>query len=440
MLLNLIYLVTIAVASPWIAYRAMAQGRYRRGIRQKFFGLSKTDVTSSTSPTAWFHAVSVGEVNLLPGLITAFKKRNPHWHVVVSCSTDTGFDLAIQRLEILGTPVFFCPLDFTWAVKRTLKTLQPKLLVLVELELWPNLVRLASQSGCPCAVVNARLSEKSASSYLRVARVIRSTFARLAWVGCQDHDYAARFIACGTPQSAITVTGSLKFDDAPTTRETIEVQSRLNWSGASPWHQVLLAGSTHEGEEQIAIEAYRQLIGSYPDLRLILTPRHSTRFNEVQALIESMGFQCRRRSTSTTESSNWDSNTVLLIDTIGELRHWWGTARIAFVGGGFGDRGGQNMLEPAGYGCAVCFGPNTKNFEEIASRLIVADGAVRLQEAQDLVSFAKRCLDEPPAADQLGINAQAVVQSHRGATDRTIDHLSELASVHDYKPYVSRAA
>lgn len=450
MLFNLIYLTAMLLASPWIAYRAVAHGRYRRGLRQKLFGLrahpgrvnprSGRTGPDDLQPTAWFHAVSVGEVNLLPGVIAAFRDRHPHWRVVVSCSTDTGYDLANQHFSLTGTPVFFCPLDFTWAIRRTLKALQPQLLVLAELELWPNLIRLASDSGCQCAVINARLSEKSLSSYTRASRFLRATFARLAWVGCQDHDYAARFIACGTPESVVTVTGSLKFDDAPTTRETPEVNRRLEWTGADCWHQIMLAGSTHDGEERIAIEAYRQLVVEHPELRLVLTPRHTHRFGEVAKLVESMGFHCRRRSQSPEPASHWDADTVILVDTIGELRHWWGTARIAFVGGGFGDRGGQNMLEPAGYGCAVCFGPNTDNFEDIARRLIAADGAVRLQSESDLSAFVRRCLLDPPAADRLGVHAQAMVSSHRGATQRSIDHLSELAASREVIPVLRRAA
>jgi 3-deoxy-D-manno-octulosonic-acid transferase len=439
-LFNLLYLTAMIVASPWIAYRAIAHGRYRRGVRQKLFGIRPSDINMTSQPTAWFHAVSVGEVNLLPGLVTAFRKRHPHWRVVISTSTDTGYDLALDRFSKTGVPVFFCPLDFSWAVKRTLRTLQPKLLVLAELELWPNLIRLATESGCQCAVVNARLSEKSFVTYTKASRFLRTTFQRLAWVGCQDHDYSSRFIACGTPETAVSVTGSLKFDDAPTTRDTNEVHDRVNWAGAGAWHQIMLAGSTHNGEERMAIDAYLQLRAAHPELRLIVSPRHATRFDEVAALIETKGLNCRRRSQSRAAATEWDADTVILVDTIGELRHWWGAARVAFVGGAFGERGGQNMLEPAGYGCAVCFGPNTKNFEDIARRLIAADGAVRLNQESELAEFVDRCLNDIPAADRLGIHAQAMVMSHRGATQRTIEHLAELATSREIAPIYTRAA
>jgi 3-deoxy-D-manno-octulosonic-acid transferase len=462
-LFNFIYFSAMLIASPWIAYRAIAHGRYRRGVMQKLFGLRRAELPNAgrgqrevgvlespfsaaassqteSAPTAWFHAVSVGEVNLLPGLIAAFRKRHPHWQVVVSCSTDTGFELANERFAKAGIFVFFCPLDFTWAVRRTIKTLQPQLLVLAELELWPNLIRLASESGCQCAVINGRLSERSYAKYMRLNRFFRRTFARLAWVGSQDHDYAARFIACGAPESVVNVTGSLKFDNAPTSRDTIEVSDYQHWAGANAWHQVLIAGSTHDGEERISLNTYKQLIGKHPELRLVITPRHASRFDEVAKLIVSMGLVCRRRSTSTAPATEWNSDTVILVDKIGELRHWWGTARIAFVGGAFGDRGGQNMLEPAGYGCAVCFGPNTRNFEDIARRLIAADGAVRLQVPAELTSFVERCLTDHPAADRMGIDAQSMVLSHLGATDKTVDHLATLAASREIVPFYRRAA
>jgi len=440
MFFNILYLFGLLAASPWIAYRAFFQGRYRRGVSQKLFGLRHGDIESSNQSTAWFHAVSVGEVNLIPGLVASFRADHPHWRVVVSCSTDTGYDLATSKFAGTGVDVFFCPLDFTWAVRKTVRTLQPQLLVLAELELWPNLIRIARDYGCQVAIVNARLSKKSAANYRRFWRIVSPTFARIDWIGCQDHDYADRFIACGATQSAVTVTGCLKFDNAPSSRDTLDVVSRLDWLGHHPWHQVFLAGSTHDGEERIAIQTYQQLSDSHPDLRLAMTPRHAPRFDDVAKLIVSMGFRCRRRSEMSPAAADWDADTIILLDTIGDLRHWWGTAQIAFVGGSFVSRGGQNMLEPAGYGAAVCFGPNTQNFEDITRRLLAADGAVQLQTPGELTDFVRQCLLDPPATDRLGIHAAAMVASHRGATARTLQHLAAMAAMRDVVPLVRRAA
>lgn len=430
MFLNFLYCAALWIASPLVIYRAARYGRYRRGVRQKFLGLSHEDLEHGTAkfnpsaPVAWFHAVSVGEVNLIAGLVRSFRAAHPDYQVVVSSSTDTGYDLAKSRFHDL--PVFFCPLDFTWAVNRTFATLKPRLLVLAELELWPNLIRYAGQWDCRVAVANGRLSERSGNSYLRFSRLLRPTFARLDWIGCQETSYAERFIACGARPEAVAITGSIKFDDAPSTRDTPEIHRVARWAGVDPWHQVLVAGSTHGGEEELALQAYQKLTAEHRELRLVIVPRHKERFDEVAKLIAAAGFQVRRRSETLLPCDHWPADTVVLVDTLGELQQWWGISRIAFVGGGFGARGGQNMLEPAGYGSAVCFGPNTQNFEDIARRLVEAEGAVRLQEPADLTRFIQRCLTDLPAADALGLQARKVVTAHRGATARTIKQLSRL--------------
>lgn len=432
MLLNILYCIALWIASPLVIYRSARYGRYRRGVRQKFFGVRADDFSppladpssADSSPVAWFHAVSVGEVNLVAGLIDAFRKEHPDYQVVVSTTTDTGYDLAKSRFVDL--PVFFCPLDFTWAVDQTFRTLRPNLLVLAELELWPNLIKHAGQWGCRVAIANGRLSARSASRYQRFAAALARTFARIDWIGCQDSEIADRFLACGASPDSVAITGSIKFDNAPLNRDLPEISRIARWSAVDPWHQVFIAGSTQSGEEEAALATYRQLSESHRELRLAIVPRHRERFAQVASLIEAAGYQVRRRSEHHTPAEHWAADTVILVDTVGELRNWWGISRIAFVGGSFGDRGGQNMLEPAGYGSAVCFGPNTQNFRDIARRLLDAGGAVRLNTPADLTTFVARCLDEPPAADSLGRQARSVVMSHRGATEKTVQQLSRL--------------
>jgi len=445
MLLNILYCIALWIASPLVIYRSARYGRYRRGVRQKFFGLRADDFLPpiadpsfpDTAPVAWFHAVSVGEVNFVAGLIDAFRKSHPDYQVVVSTTTDTGYDLAKSRFVDL--PVFFCPLDLTWAVDQTFRTLRPRLLVLAELELWPNLIKHAGMWGCRVAIANGRLSDKSAKNYLRFSPFIARTFARIDWIGCQDAEIAGRFRACGATADAVAITGSIKFDNAPLNRDTPEISRIARWAAVDPWHQVLIAGSTQSGEEEVALATYRQLSESHRELRLAIVPRHRERFDQVATLIEAAGYHVRRRSEHHTPAEHWGADTVILVDTVGELRNWWGISRIAFVGGSFGDRGGQNMLEPAGYGSAVCFGPNTQNFRDIAQRLLNAGGAVRLNTPSDLTTFVAQCLNEPPAADAIGRQARAVVMSHRGATEKTIQQLSRLLGT-DTRELKSRAA
>lgn len=435
MLLNLVYCLALLAVLPMVTYRMARYGRYRRGLRQKFCGLSSDDLAAwgwdrepasplHRGPVVWFHAVSLGEVNLVAGLVEAFRRARPECRIVVSTSTDTGYDLARARLADL--PIFFCPLDFSWAVEQTMRQLRPQLLVLAELELWPNLIRSAKRHGCAVALVNGRMSRRSCDHYVRFGRLLAPTFARLDWVGCQDDDAAGRYAACGTRPSAITITGSVKFDNAPETRDTVEIQRIARWSGVEPWQQVFVAGSTQQCEELAALRTYRALAERFRELRLVIVPRHRDRFDAVAELIAQQGYRVRRRSVSGSASAHWPADTIVLVDTIGELQHWWGLGRIALVGGSFGERGGQNMLEPAGYGCATCFGPSTENFADIARQLLAADAAVRLQSTDELTPFVARCLDEPPAADRLGLRAREVVNAHRGATSRTIRCLLRL--------------
>ena len=430
MLANLLYITALMLLSPLILYRMIRYGRYRRGVLQKLWGLSNAEAKAITRGRrcVWVHAVSVGEVNLLPRLINQLESETT-LPIVVSTSTDTGYDLAVQHFG--RQRVFFCPLDFTWAVRRTLRGLNPVQLVLAELELWPNLIRLASMQGCPAVVINGRLSERSCNGYQKFRRLTQPIFRRLSRVACQDETSRRNFVACGTEPERLEVTGSLKFDDAPTDRDVPEVNQRKVWAGVDPTHQVWVVGSTQEGEEQMAITAFLELRCRHPHLRLALVPRHQERFDRVAELVIKAGLELRRRSkTRLSDAGTWQPNEVILIDTIGELRHWWGVADIATVGGSFGDRGGQNMLEPAGYGCAVSFGPNTRNFKEIANRLIESDAAMRLQNGEELIGFVDRCIAEPSFAAALGSTAQQLVRRHCGAVTRTLEILQqELATL-----------
>ncbi|TWU26175.1 3-deoxy-D-manno-octulosonic acid transferase [Novipirellula galeiformis] len=424
MFANLLYTIALLLLSPLIVYRMLRHGRYRRGVREKLIGISQSQAATLTQgkPTLWLHAVSVGEVNLLGDLVKRLQRQYPEHRILVSSSTDTGHELATKRFG--ADQVFFCPLDFSWAVARTIRHLQPSLLVLAELELWPNLVQIATQHDCPVMVVNARLSERSAAGYQRFGFLTQSTFARLAWVGCQNEQAAKRFLDCGTPAEKIAVTGSIKFDNAPSDRETLEVQSRIQWSGLDPWNRVWVVGSTQPGEEAMALEIYNALTPSHPELRLVLVPRHVERFDAVANLVEGAGLNVHRRSIAPSlHDTHWRADTVILVDTIGELRHWWGLSQIATVGGSFGSRGGQNMLEPAGYGSAVSFGPDTRNFKEIANQLVAQGGAVRVADAAELRQFVEQCLTDIPAADALGRTARRVIAEHQGATERTLDAL-----------------
>lgn len=420
MLLNLLYFVVLTLLSPWLLYRAMTTGRYREGLREKLLG--QVPKRKGARKCFWLHAVSVGEVNLLGRLIEEIQTQLPEVQCVVSTTTKTGMELARKKYGKTLT-VFYCPFDFTWTVRRAMRRIRPDVLILAELELWPNLIRVAKRHGARTAVVNGRLSENSFRGYGRIRPLIRPILQRLDLIAVQDESYAERFRQLGARESVVHVTGSMKYDGATTDRSNLRTLKLAKLAGITSDDIVFLAGSTQEPEEQAALDTYRNLVEKYPSLRLILVPRHPERFDAVARLLDDSGVAWLRRSQLL---SGGACPRVLLVDTIGELGAWWGTARIAFVGGSFGSRGGQNMIEPAAYGAAVSFGTNTRNFRDIVSAMLARDAAIVVADAAALHDFVQRCLVDPGYATLLGDRASRLVQDQLGATARTVELLAKL--------------
>jgi 3-deoxy-D-manno-octulosonic-acid transferase len=376
-------------------------------------------------PCIWLHAVSVGEVNLLEPIVARWQRLHPDRDCVISTTTRAGYELACKKYA--PRLIFYCPLDFTWAVRRAMERIRPDLLVLVELELWPNLIEAARAHGAKVAVINGRLGEKSFRGYSRIRVLIRHSLARLNLIAAQNEDYANRFVSLGARQQFVHCTGSIKFDGARTDRNNAQTQRLAALAGIRDHDIVLLAGSTQDPEESLALAVFQRLAREFPRLRLILVPRHPERFNDVAAMLDRTGIAWQRRSqlAPDCQTAATDSR-VLLVDAIGELGHWWGTAHIAFVGGSLTQRGGQNMIEPAAYGAAVCFGPNTWNFRDIVAHLLDREAAVVVGNEQELETFVRRCLSDPAYAETLGRRAQQLVLEQQGAADRTIQLLHEL--------------
>ena len=420
-LLNVAYLALIAAALPWLLYQRLRHGKYRGGWREKFLGL--LPLRSGKAPCIWLHAVSVGEVNLLLPLVERWQRLHPAWAVVISTTTQTGFQLAKKRYS--QHTVVYCPLDFTWAVRRAMRALRPDLLVLSELELWPNLIAAAKEHGAKVAVINGRLSEKSFRGYRRVRWLLSLVLPQIDAIAVQNEEYSARFLALGATPSAVIVTGSVKFDGARTDRGAPETQRLARLAGIQREDIVFLAGSTQESEESLALDVFQRLADEFPKLKLILVPRHLERFGDVAALLNQRGLPWQRRSELPGAGKG---ARVLLVDAVGELGHWWGTAEIAFVGGSLTRRGGQNMIEPAGYGAAISFGPNTWNFRDVVAMFLRRDAAVVVRDSHELEFFVRRCLSDPAFATNLGQRAQALVLEQQGAADRTIRLLEELVA------------
>jgi 3-deoxy-D-manno-octulosonic-acid transferase len=422
---NIGYAILLLLLAPWLLYRRFTTGRYRDRIAERFWG--SLSFRLSKGPAIWIHAVSVGEVQVAASFAEALRHKWPNTELYVTTATQTGFALARRRFP--HDTVSYAPLDFTWAIRRAFHRIRPSLILLVELEVWPNWIRTAKRLGVPVAVINGRLSPRSFRGYQRLRSMLRSTFAKLDLVAAQDPQYAARFSQLGTPAERVHVTGSLKFDGAVTDRNHPRITELLSRTAFQKEDVVWVVGSTQAPEEEIALEIFRELRHKYPQLRLVLVPRHPERFDEVAQLLDHARIPYVRwtKLSSPLTLQPEDGHPVLLIDTVGDLRFWWGIAKVAFVGGSLSQRGGQNMIEPAAYGAAVCFGPNTINFRDVVEHLLEAQGAVVVEDGPALREFIDNMMSDLEAAEQLGQRAKAVVERHGGATDRTLQLLEHLA-------------
>jgi 3-deoxy-D-manno-octulosonic-acid transferase len=430
LILDALYLLALIILSPWLAWRAAATGRYRRDLTAKLLGRVRVPGRQEClphQPVAWFHAVSVGEVKLLGTLVPAFQTRHPDWLVVVSSTTDTGLAEARRRFPHLS--VIAWPFDFSWAVATALDAVDPALVVLAESELWPNFLAAARRRGVPVVVVNARMSPRSFRRLSRVAGLARRLlFGRVARFAVQEEEYAERLRQLGVPADRLAVTGSIKYDgaagerDTPRTRELkrlLSVSRDSERSAEEPSPLVWLAGSTHAPEESIVLGVFARLRGRFPHLRLILVPRHPDRFEEVARLVEEAGLPFVRRSRVTEPLPEMPA--VVLVDTVGELGAAWGLADVGFTGGSLdGRRGGQSMIEPAGYGVPCLFGPHVWNFKDAARRLVEVGGAVMVNDAAELERELARLLADEDLRARTGTAARELVRRQQGATGRTL--------------------
>ncbi len=420
-LLNLVYAALLIAVSPIVLWRMLTQGKYRDGWGQKLWG--QLPASDENRPCLWLHAVSVGEVMQLRPVVDALRAQYGDHRFVISTTTVTGHDVACKSFP--DDTVCYFPLDFTWAVRRAIRRVRPVALVLVELELWPNLIAAAHRRGIPVILVNGRLSAISFRGYHRIRFLMRPLLAKVHTLAVQNETYAERMRQLGAPEDRLHITGSIKFDAVQIDRHhprTVEVRRRF---GISDEELVFIAGSTQAPEEDYALAAYRELRTTFPNLRLVLVPRHKERFEEVARLVQSRRLPLIRRSSPRTMPAA-NEPPVLLLDTLGELSACWGLADIAFVGGSLTNRGGQNMIEPAGYGAAVLFGPNTRNFRDVVEILLNYEAARVVHSAEELTVAVRTLLDDPSTRGAMGRKAQELVLAQQGATARTVALVAQV--------------
>lgn len=367
----------------------------------------------------WVHAASVGEVITARPLIHSLIDDYPEHRVIVTTMTATG----AQRVQALfGDLVthYFVPLDFPGATRRFVRRLDPEIAIIIETELWPNLIHACVMAGIPVAIVNGRITERGFARYQRFPKLMGEAIRRLAWVGAKSGEDAKRFRTLGVTARRINVTGALKYD-LQIDESIFEAGDALRTAiGQRP---VWVAGSTHEGEETQLLEAHARLLTRFPDALLILVPRHPQRFDEVDDLCREKGFAVARR----THEAHIDTATqVYLGDTMGELMTLYAAGDIAFVGGSLVDIGGHNLLEPAALGLPVVSGPSLSSLGDVVNTLDEAHARVEVQGSGALSETLVTLFLDDERRERLGQNAQAVVAANRGALQHTRDYLARL--------------
>ena len=402
-LYTLLLWLALPVATAVVGWRGLRDRQYWRGWTQRFgFG------TTTADPVIWFHAVSVGEVQAAVGLVSALHAALPAVPVLFTSATPTGRERARQACGEIAT-VRYAPYDLPGMLRRLLRTARPRLLIVLETELWPNLLHQCARASIPVLLVNARISPRTLQAYSRWRGLLTCLALDNLRIAAQSAADATRFAALGVPEPAIRVTGNLKFDAQI---EPAVVQRGRQWrERLAAGRPVWVAGSTHEGEERAVLDAHRGALQSLGGALLILAPRHPQRFDDVERLLQAMPLRHQRRS-RVDEASEID---VLLLDTIGDLTDFYAAADVAFVGGSLVPIGGHNLLEPAALGLPVVSGPHNFAVPEVAAALQVAGGLAVVPDAAALAREISRLLGDGPERQRRGAAARAVVEANRGA-------------------------
>lgn len=401
-----------------LAWRGQKLPAYRKRWRERFALYTSLPEQGGI----WFHAVSVGEAEAAFPIIRDFQTRYPSLKILVTCTTPTG---SARIKTVMGKTVqhVYLPYDLPDCMARFLGHFQPRLGVIMETEIWPNLYRECQRQRIPLAIVNGRLSEKSTRGYRRIGRLVAESLCSVSLIAAQTVLDAKRYIEIGADPETIVVVGNVKFDiefSEAMRKQALVLRAEL--FGNRP---VWIAGSTHPGEEEQILAALEQVRKEIPDVLLVLAPRHPERRGGVLNLCMKSGFSVRCRSEAQLCDQSVD---VFLVDSLGELRLFYGASDVAFVGGSLVSRGGHNVLEPASAGVPILFGPHMFNFIEIAQRLKEAGGAVEIRDSKELALWILRLLSEPVARSEIGIKGHNFVKANRGSVRRISDLIASLLS------------
>ena len=422
-----IYLTASLFGSPYLLFKILTSKRYRSGLDQRFGIISER---LSSKPGIWVHGASVGEVITAKSIIKRIDEEFPEWETFISATTNTGFSVAERNF--LNKNVFYFPLDLSWITKKVILKKKPSFILLIELEIWPNFLISAFKKNIPVIIVNGRISNRSVKAYRAISRIsknFRNSLINEMNIFCARTELdAQRFRDLGIPGKQIFVTGTMKYDNIPT-----HIDENISKELADLFHindddLVLIGGSTHAGEEEILIRVFERLNKTYPNLKLILAPRHIERTRDVSRLIEKMGFVPVLKTEVERSSYKWQNTKreIILIDTVGDLERVYSLSNYVFVGKSLVPSGGQNMMEPAGLGNPVIFGPHTFNFKEEVDLLLKNNAAKVVKTEDELFETIEFFIKNPDVAKEMGLKAQKVVNEKRGATDRNIEIIRNI--------------
>jgi 3-deoxy-D-manno-octulosonic-acid transferase len=420
---NILFAAGFLALLPRFLWRMKRRGGYLRHFLQRFGLYEKSLAQALGSGRIWIHAVSVGEVFVALRFMEEVRRRRPEAQFVLSVTTSTSHALADGK-RAAGDLLIYFPLDFPFIVRGALRAICPRALVLVECELWPNLIRQARRRGIPVVLINGRVSAHSYAGYRKLRIFTRPLLALVDLLCVQGEEDRSRLADLGADPARIHVMGTAKYDDRPAAggggRD--RAAGLLAAAGVDPARTVLLGGSTWAGEEEVLLDLYRDLRVRFPGLFLVLAPRHAERAPQVLGVIESRGLTVRRRTRLADRPAGGPPD-VLLVDTTGELRDFYAAAAIIFVGKSLTRHGGQNIIEPACFGKAVIVGPNMENFSSVMPDFLGAGAILQVADAAGLRNAVEELLSNPARREALGRRALDVVQARSGVAARTADRL-----------------
>jgi 3-deoxy-D-manno-octulosonic-acid transferase len=421
------------VMSPYLAWQALRYRKYIGSLRQRL-GYLPISFNLDGEQSIWIHAVSVGEVLTARALLPQLRERYPRYRLFLSTTTMTGQRIALNNLNYVDE-VFYFPFDLGFVVNRTLRLVKPKLFIMMETEIWPNLLRACNRAGIRTVLVNGRISSRSYPRYRLARPFFRRVLTNVDRFCMQSEESARRIIDMGAEPDRVVVTGSLKFDslDLPGgTTATPADRGRnrvLRYFRLTPDRPVIIAASTLKGEELPVLEAFQRIRARVPDVLLIIAPRKPERFDDVEQLARRGGWKVARRSELTVDAE--PRHDIVVLDTIGELAQLYQVATAVFVGGSLVDQGGHNILEPAVFGKPIVFGPYMHNFAEIARAFIDNDAAIQIRTGRELEHALMGLLTDPVRRARLGAAARALVEANRGARGKTMTAIARVLPPQD---------